>query len=87
MITIENNDKDITIENDKNQPYVKKIILNKDLTIKAQTNTSFNINTIFTFSDNNDFAFVEGVIVEANDYYIVGEVYSLDRENNKLSLS
>ena len=32
MITIENNDKDITIENDKNQPYVKKIILNKDLT-------------------------------------------------------
>ena len=29
MITIENNDNDIMIENDVNQPYVKKIILNK----------------------------------------------------------
>lgn len=86
MITIENNDKDITIENDKNQPYVKKIILNKDITIKAQTNTSFDINATFNFSDNNDFAFVEGVIVDAKDYYVVGEVYSLDRQNNKLSL-
>lgn len=86
MITIENKDNDITIENDKNQPYVKKIILNKDITIKAQTNTSFDINATFNFSDNNDFAFVEGVIVDAKDYYVVGEVYSLDRQNNKLSL-
>lgn len=86
MITIENNDNDIMIENDVNQPYVKKIILNKSITIKAQTNTSFDINTVFKFTDNNDFAFVEGVIVDAKDYYVVGEVYSLDRQNNKLSL-
>ena len=33
MITIENNDNDIMIENDVNQPYVKKIILNKSITI------------------------------------------------------